>query len=85
MCVSERVWSEAKASWDARTEELIKCPFAAITDAESGWGPPEGHWSPVHLSGIAPNTAWKRISAGEKPPLVGKVTCDWTQLPPLRL
>ena len=85
MCVSERVWSKAKSSWDARTEELIKCPSTDIADAERRWGPPEGHWSPVHLSGINPNTARKRISVGEKPPLIGMVTCDWTQLPPLRL
>ena len=85
MCVSERVWSKAKASWDARTEELIKCSSTAIADAERRWGPPEGHWSPVHLRGIDPNTVQKRISAGEKPLLVGMVTCDWTQLPPLRV
>lgn len=85
MCVSEMVWSKAKASWDPKTEELIKCPSSALADADTGgvaWRSSEPCPPPGRM---APNPAWKRISAGEKPPLAGAETCRRAQLPPLQV
>lgn len=65
------VWSKAKASWDPRTEELIKCPSTAIAEAESRWGPPGGHWSSTRLwVGLSPALRGREFLQGRSPCLL---------------